>query len=85
MGSEIEQFLEFFIQSDAEDQSQFCGGVELTGFDGGDGIAGYADHFCQRRLGQVLLRPDLPDAVFENQLVVHGTTSQNPAVKQDER
>ena len=70
----VKEVLKFLIQRDAEDQGQFCGGIELSRFDGTDGIAGNTDHFCQLRLGEPGLRPHVLYSVFQYQFVVHGVT-----------
>ena len=69
--SEVEQFLKFFVQGDAQHQGQLGGGVELPGFNGADGIAGHAYQLRQGGLGEAPLRPGVLEAVLQNQLVVH--------------
>ena len=78
--SEIEQLLELFVQGDAEDQSQLRRGAELAGFDGADGIAGHTHHLGQSRLGELSLGAGFFDAVFQDQLVVHGLMLPVPEV-----
>lgn len=48
----IEEFFEFLIQGDAEDQSQLCGGAELAGLDGADGVPGDTHQFRKLGLGK---------------------------------
>ena len=49
--SEIEQVFKFLFQSNAQDQGQFGGRVELACFNGADGVARDAYHFGKLRLG----------------------------------
>ena len=37
--SEIEKIFKFLVQRNAQDQRKLCGGIELAGFNGTDGIA----------------------------------------------
>ena len=37
---EVEQLLKLLIQGDTQDQGQLCGGTELPGLVGADGITG---------------------------------------------
>ena len=60
----IKQFLEFFIERDAQNQSEFGRRVELTRFDRADRVAGYANQLRQRGLRQLLFAARLFQAVF---------------------
>ena len=60
----IKQFFKFFVQCNAQDQSELCRGIKLTGFDGADRIPRYAYDRRQLDLGQSGLHPGFPDMVF---------------------
>ena len=70
--SEVEQLFKLLVQGDAQNQCQLCGGGEVSRLDGADGVAGHAHQFRQRRLTELSLNPGFLDAVFQDQLVVHG-------------
>ena len=57
----IEKLLELFVECDAEDEGEFCCGVELPCFDRADGVPGHAGHFGELRLGEAPLPPGLPE------------------------